>query len=77
VNDLAQQASGFQLNREKFSFLEKLNVTVCQTGESNFSSMHSAIVYFAKPSLAKMDVPVVGTHKTPISCANMSSKCIK
>jgi hypothetical protein len=28
VNDLAQEASGFQLNREKFGFLEKLDSPV-------------------------------------------------
>jgi hypothetical protein len=32
VNDLAQQASGFQSNRGKISFLKKLDVPVCQTG---------------------------------------------
>jgi hypothetical protein len=32
VNDLAQHASGFQSNREKFGFLKKLDVPVCQTG---------------------------------------------
>jgi ribonuclease HI len=32
VNDLAQPASGFRANRGKFSFLEKSDVPVCQTG---------------------------------------------
>jgi uncharacterized membrane protein len=32
ANDLMQQASGFQSNRGKFSFLEKSDVLVCQTG---------------------------------------------
>jgi hypothetical protein len=32
ANDLTQQASGFQSNRGKFSFLEKSDVLVCQTG---------------------------------------------
>jgi ribonuclease HI len=36
ANDLVQQASGLQENRGKFSFLEKLNVPVCQTGHSGF-----------------------------------------
>jgi hypothetical protein len=36
VNDLAQQASGFRSNQEKFGFLKKLEVPVCQTGQSGF-----------------------------------------
>jgi ribonuclease HI len=32
ANDLAWQASGFRSNQGKFSFLEKSNVLVCQTG---------------------------------------------
>jgi small nuclear ribonucleoprotein (snRNP)-like protein len=31
MNDLAQQASGFQSNRGKPNFREKLDVPVCQT----------------------------------------------
>jgi ribonuclease HI len=36
VNDLTQQASGFQSNRGKFGFLGKLDVSVYQTGWSGF-----------------------------------------
>jgi hypothetical protein len=36
VNNLAQQASGFQANRGKFNFLEKTDVPGCQTGQSSF-----------------------------------------
>jgi ribonuclease HI len=36
TNDLAQQASSFQSNQGKFGFLEKMNVSVCQTGSSRF-----------------------------------------
>jgi hypothetical protein len=43
ANDLAQQASGFQANRGKFGFLEKSDVPVYQTGQSNFRPMCSPI----------------------------------
>jgi hypothetical protein len=36
ASDLAQQASDFHANRGKFNFLEKLDVSVCQTGQSDF-----------------------------------------
>jgi hypothetical protein len=36
MNDLAQQASCFQSNREKNGFLENPDVPVCQTGQSGF-----------------------------------------
>jgi ribonuclease HI len=39
VNDLAQQASGFQSNWGKLYVLEKSDVPVCQTGWSAFQSM--------------------------------------
>jgi hypothetical protein len=42
VNALAQQASGFRSYRGKFGFLEKQDVLVHQTRQSNFRSMHSA-----------------------------------
>jgi hypothetical protein len=52
---LAQQASGFRLNRGKFGFLEKPDVPICQTGQSSFRPMCSAIVYSIGSSLAKLD----------------------
>jgi hypothetical protein len=83
VNDLAQQASGFQSNREKISFLEKLEVPVCQAGQtgfleklevsvcqtrqSSFWMTQSVIVYFAEPSSAKPDVLVSETGGSRIS----------
>jgi ribonuclease HI len=36
ANNLAQQTSGFRANRGRFSFLEKSDVPVCQTGQSGF-----------------------------------------
>jgi ribonuclease HI len=58
VNNLAQQASGFRSNRGKFSFLEKPDVPVCQTGWSSSHPMHSAMICSAEPSSAKPDVSV-------------------
>jgi hypothetical protein len=55
---MAQQASSFRSNRGKFSFLEKSDVSICQTGQSGFSSMHSVIVCSTEPSSAKLDVLV-------------------
>jgi rubredoxin len=56
VNDLAQQASGFQANRGKFSFLKKkMNVPVCQTGQSSFQLVHSATIYFTESNLVELD----------------------
>jgi hypothetical protein len=46
------------LNRGRFGFLEKLNVLVCQTGQSGFRPMQSATVCSAEPSSAKPDGPV-------------------
>jgi hypothetical protein len=67
ANDLAQQASGFQSNREKFGFLKKLNVSVFQTGQSDFRLMHNAIVCSAESSSAKPDVLVSETGGSGIS----------
>jgi hypothetical protein len=36
TNDLAQQASGSQVNQGKFGFLEKPDVPVCQTKQFGF-----------------------------------------
>jgi hypothetical protein len=58
ANDLVQQASGFRSNRGKFGFWEKSDVPVCQTEQSGFQSMHSAIVCSVEPSSAKLDVLV-------------------
>jgi hypothetical protein len=44
-----------------------LDVPVYQTGQSGFWPMHSAVVYFAEPSLAKPDVPVSKTGGSKIS----------
>jgi hypothetical protein len=52
---LAQQASGFRSNRGKFSFLEKPDVLICQTGQSSFRPMCSAIVCSIGSSPAKLD----------------------
>jgi hypothetical protein len=53
MNDLAQQASGFWSNRRKLYVLEKLDVTIWQTGWSGFCPIQSAEIYSAKPSSAK------------------------
>jgi hypothetical protein len=58
VNDLAQQALGFQANRGKFNFLEKSDVPVCQTEQSGFWPMSSVIVCSIVLSPAKSDSPV-------------------
>jgi hypothetical protein len=52
ANNLAQQASGFQSNRGKFSVLEKLDVPVCQIRQSSFRPMHNATVCSAEPCSA-------------------------
>jgi hypothetical protein len=67
ANNLAQQASGFWLNREKFGFLEKPNVPVCQTRHSGFWSMHSATFCSTEPSSTKLDVPVSETRGSRLS----------
>jgi hypothetical protein len=66
VNYLAQVASGFRSNRGKFGFLEKLDVPVCQTGQSGFQPMCSAIVCSVGSSLAKLDSPVSETGGSKI-----------
>jgi hypothetical protein len=67
VNDLVYQATGFQLNRGKFGFLEKPNVSVCQTGQSGFWPMHRTIIFSTEPSSAKPDGPVFKTGGSGIS----------
>jgi hypothetical protein len=67
ANDLAQQASGFRSNRGNFSFLAKPNVPVCQTGQSDFRPMHSAIVCSTEPSSSKSNVPVSEIRGSKIS----------
>jgi hypothetical protein len=49
------------LNQGKFSFLEKLDVPVYQTGQSGFQPMHRATVGSTGPSSAKLDVPISKT----------------
>jgi ribonuclease HI len=61
ANDLAQQASGFRSNRGKFGFLKKSDVSVCQTEQSVFWPMWSAIIYSAEQSSAKPNGPVSET----------------
>jgi hypothetical protein len=67
ANDLVQQASGFQASRGKFGFLEKLDVSVCQTGQSSFQSMHNAKICSAEQSSIKSDSPVSETGGSKIS----------
>jgi ribonuclease HI len=55
AKDLAQQASGFRTNRAKFSFLEKLDIPVCHTGQSGFQPVHSARIYSAEPNSEETD----------------------
>jgi hypothetical protein len=55
VNDLAQRASSFRSNQGKFSFLEKLDIPICQTEQSGFWLMCSAIICSTEPSSAKSD----------------------
>jgi ribonuclease HI len=74
VNDLAQQASGFRLNQGKFSFLEKSDVPICQTGYSSFLLVHSVTICFVEPSLAKSDGPVSKTKVSRIS-RNSDESC--
>jgi hypothetical protein len=67
VNNLAQQASGFQANRGKFSFLEKPDVSVCQTGQSDFQPLHSVRICSTEPNSAELDSPVPKTEGSEIS----------
>jgi hypothetical protein len=67
MNDLAPQASGFWSNRGKFCFLEKLDVSVCHTGQSSFWPVCSATFCSVGPSPAKLDSPVSETGGSEIS----------
>jgi hypothetical protein len=67
VNNLAHEASGFLSNRGKFSFLDKPNVLVCQTGQFGFLPMCSVTICSAEPSSAKLDGPVSKTGGSRIS----------
>jgi hypothetical protein len=62
ANNLVQQASSFRSNREKFGFLENPDVSICQTGQSSFWLMCSAIICSTEPSSAKPDGPVSETE---------------
>jgi hypothetical protein len=74
-NDLAQQASCFRSNWGKFGFLEKPDVLVCQTRQSDFWLMHRATICSAKLSLAKPNGPVSKIGRSRISrIADKSSK---
>jgi hypothetical protein len=57
VNNLAQQALGFRSNRGKLVFWKKLDLLVCQTGQSSFCLMCSAIICSTKPHSAKPNGP--------------------
>jgi ribonuclease HI len=57
ANNLVQQALGFRSNRGKISFLEKPNVLVCQTRQSNFWPMCSATICSSKLGSAKPEGP--------------------
>jgi hypothetical protein len=67
VNDLAQQASGFRLNRGNFGFLKKLDVPVYQTEQSGIWSMCSVTICTTEPSSAKPDSPVSETGGSIVS----------
>jgi hypothetical protein len=67
VNDLAQQASGFRANRGKFGFLEKQDVPVRQTGQTDFWSMCSVTVCSIRSSPTKLDSPVFEIGGSEIS----------
>jgi hypothetical protein len=67
VNDLAQQASGFLSNQGKFGFLEKLDVLVCQTGQSDFQPMCSATICSAELGSTNLDGLVSETRGSRIS----------
>jgi ribonuclease HI len=67
VNNLAQQASGFQANQGKFIFLEKPDVSVCQTGQSDFQPLHSVRICCIEPNSAELDSPVPKTEGSRIS----------
>jgi hypothetical protein len=52
---------------KKFGFLEKSNVPVCQTGQSDFQPMPSVIVCSAEPSSTKLDGSIYETVGSKIS----------
>jgi hypothetical protein len=58
VNDLVQQASGFQSNRGKFSFLKKTECSGYQTRQSGFWPMCSVTICSAGPNSVKLDDPI-------------------
>jgi hypothetical protein len=67
ANALVQQASGFWSNQEKFGFLEKPDVLICQIRCSDFQPMHSVTIYSAEPISAKLSGPVSETGGSKIS----------
>jgi hypothetical protein len=67
ANDLVQQALVFQSNRGKFGFLEKLDVPICQTGQSGFQPMCSAKICSTKLSTTKLDSLIFETRGSRIS----------
>jgi hypothetical protein len=67
ANDLVLQASSFWSNWGKFGFWEKLDVLVCQTGQSSFWLVHNAKICSAEPSSTKLDVSVSKTEGSKIS----------
>jgi hypothetical protein len=67
VNDLTQQASSFQSNREKLYVLEKSDVPVYQTKWYGFWPMHSVGICSVEPSSVKSDGLVSKTKGAGIS----------
>jgi hypothetical protein len=67
ANDLTQQASSFRLYQGKFSFLEKSDVPVPQTGQSGFQLMPNVTVCSVGLHLAKLDCLVSETGGSGIS----------
>jgi hypothetical protein len=66
ANALVQQASGS--NQEKFGFLEKPNVLICEIRCSDFQPMHNVTIYSTEPSSAKLSGPVDWTNKRNDDC---------
>jgi hypothetical protein len=67
ANDLVQQASGFRANQGQFGFLEKLDVSVCQIGQTDFQPVHSARIYCAESNSTEPDNLVSETGGSKIS----------
>jgi hypothetical protein len=73
ANNLVQHASSFRSNWGKYGFLEKPDVSVCQSGQPGFWLMCSAIICSTEPSSAKPDGPVFETEGLIISVTSNES----